>query len=542
MDLNTTANFIKRSEEEEMAKSLAKSLSLPYINLEDYPITQEVINIFSKELALLYQAVPYLKVQNEVRIGALNPENEDLNKYLKAKERETGLRYILSVTSKTSFGIALRNYDKFEKEKHESSNIAPKDTINIIDIQTAAEAAKNTTITELLEVVVRGAINLEASDIHLEPYGDYFSIRYRIDGVLQDIASLDLLKFSRVLARIKYQAGIRLDIKDKPQDGRFAFQDGDKVVDIRVSIMPSSGGEAIVLRLLGRESLIDNITKLGFRKDAFEAIKRSIGKPHGMIITSGPTGSGKTTTLYAILMTIRKPGVKIISLENPIEYKIDGIEQSQTDEAGGYNFAEALKASLRQDPNVLMVGEVRDAETARVAVEASLTGHLLLTTIHANSAAAVYARLIEIGVESYLLSGSINLIMSQRLVRKVCSFCKEEYIPDDRIWNEIYSILEPIKMRLPEEISRLITENPIRLVRSKGCPKCNNTGFKGRQAVVEYLEPHKDLEEIASKKEGIGALEEKAKSLGLVTMEQDGLLKVLQKITTPEEVWGVTKG
>ncbi|MEI8143524.1 MAG: GspE/PulE family protein [Candidatus Berkelbacteria bacterium] len=544
MDLSSAAYFLNRNEEEAVAKSTADIFGLQYVNLSGYPFVREVIALVPEELALSYQIIPYLRVQDQVRIAAVDPQNEEMQAYLNQRATELGVKFKIAVISRASFQSGFAFYKKFADTPSLSNN-QEKIPIgeNITDIKSAAEAAKQTTVTELMNVAINGALKLGASDVHFEPYNDYFAIRYRIDGVLQDIAELGLDKYKQVLARIKYLAKIRLDISDHPQDGRFTFDNNpDETIDIRVSIMPTSGGESIVLRLLGQGSLIDNISKLGFRADAFNLLKGAISKPHGMILTSGPTGSGKTTTLYAALMTIRKPGTKIITLENPIEYRIDGIEQSQVDAAAHYDFAEALKASLRQDPDVLMVGEIRDQETAKTAIEAAMTGHLLLSTIHANSAPAVFVRLAEIGVEPYLLSGSINLIMAQRLVRKVCPHCLEKYTPPAEVWTDILKAFESIRDRLPREITDKLKNEPIELVRGKGCDKCNFLGFKGRQAIIECLEPSRELEILVGKKSSISDFEIKARELGMVTMEQDGLLKVLQFVTTPEEIWRATKG
>jgi len=334
-----------------------------------------------------------------------------------------------------------------------------------------------------------------------------------------------------------------MDISDKPQDGRFSFAGPKNTeIDFRVSIMPSAFGESIVLRLLGQEKAILTLASLGFRQDALLEIQKAIHRPHGMILTSGPTGSGKSSTLYAVITELKKPGVKIITLEDPVEYKIPGIEQSQVETDSGYTFALGLKASLRQDPNILMVGEIRDLETAEIAIQAALTGHLLLSTIHANSAPAVYARLLELGAKPFLLSGSINLIMAQRLVRKVCPYCQQAYSPDPTMWQNILTVMSPIKEKLSPEILEKLGPNPPQLVRGTGCVKCNQTGFKGRQVIVEILTPNDTIEALIAKRASISEFERAATTLGMITMEQDGLTKAISGTTTIEEVWRVTRG
>jgi len=306
--------------------------------------------------------------------------------------------------------------------------------------------------------------------------------------------------------------------------------------------MPSTFGESIVLRLLGQEKSILTLDNLGFRPEALATIKKAISRPYGMILTSGPTGSGKTSTLYATLLALKKPGVKIITLENPVEYRIEGIEQSQVKPGQGYEFAEGLKASLRQDPDILMIGEIRDPETAEIAIQASLTGHLLLSTIHANTAPAVYPRLLEIGIKPFLLSGAIDLIMAQRLVRKLCKHCQETYVPEPTLWQEAKQALLPIKNKLTPEIQKILELDSVKLVRSKGCASCNNTGFSGRQVIIEVLAPNEEIEALVAKKASIVEFSKAAANQGMVTMEQDGLSKALAGITTIEEVWRVTRG
>jgi len=306
--------------------------------------------------------------------------------------------------------------------------------------------------------------------------------------------------------------------------------------------MPSAFGESIVIRLLGQEKAVLTLDKLGIRPDALAAIRQAISKPYGMILTSGPTGSGKSSTLYAILSELNKPGVKIITLEDPVEYRIEGIEQSQIKPGAGYEFVDGLRASLRQDPDILMVGEVRDGETGEIAVQAALTGHLLISTIHANSAPAVFARLIEMGVKPFLLSGSINLIMAQRLVRKVCQHCKESYTPLPEVWQEAKKALTPIANRLDKNLQQILLSPTIpTLIRGKGCEFCNQSGYSGRQLIIETLIPDENIESLIIKKATITEFTKAAMTQGMILMEQDGLIKALKGSTTVEEVWRVTR-
>lgn len=546
-DLKNTLYYLNREQEESHAQENAKKLGLPYIDLTSYPLVKEVLDIIPEEMAVRYKAVPYLKIGGEVKVGLVAPKNKETLDYLAKQSAVIKMKFSPTLISQSSFLYGAMSYKKLrqeeeEKKKSQKRPAADSGSIKITDIQTAAEAAKKATTTKLLDTILLGGIQLNASDIHLEPEETDFLTRYRVDGVLQDVVHLPLPQYKQLLSRIKFMSKLRMDITDQPQDGRFSFIGiGDENIDFRVSLLPSAFGESVVMRLLGHEKSILTLDKLGFRPDALIVIREAISKPHGMILTSGPTGSGKSSTLYATLMELKKPGVKIITLEDPVEYKIEGIEQSQIKPAGGYGFAEGLRASLRQDPDILMVGEIRDTETAEIAVQAALTGHLLLSTIHANSAPAVYARLLEMGVKPFLLSGSINLIMAQRLVRKVCQFCREEYQPNPEIWTAVVASLRQIKLPLSQTILDKLNMPTPTLIRGRGCAKCNSTGYSGRQVIVEVLVPNETIEGLIAKSASISEFEKVAAAVGMVSMEQDGLMKALEGSTTIEEVWRVTR-
>jgi len=546
-DIDNTIYYLKREQEEKYAKEKAASLKIPYADLTQYPIISDILNTIPEQDVIRYRLVPYLKIGSELKIGAVDPTNKQLRAYIEDKAKSMGSKISVALISKTSFMCGVSCYQKRDMEEMSKAeeklkkDEGEKESLKIVDIQSAAEAAKQSSTTQLLETIFRGAINLKASDIHFEPGEGDFLIRYRIDGVLQDVVHLPLLSFKQIVSRIKFLAKLRMDISNAPQDGRFSLELDEKL-DLRVSIMPSAFGESIVLRLLGQEKSILRLDSLGFRSDALATIRNAISKPHGMILTSGPTGSGKTSTLYALITELKKPGVKIITLEDPIEYRIEGVEQSQVRPDQGYDFANGLRASLRQDPDILMVGEIRDAETAKIAIESALTGHLLLSTIHANSAPAVFVRLLEIGVKPFLMSGSINLIMAQRLVRTICPDCQEEYVPSPEIWQAVLQVLTPVKSSLPSEIAAKLIADPPKLRRGKGCPKCNNSGFSGRQVIVETLVPSAEIQTLIAKSASIAEFEAEAKRAGMITMEQDGLVKALSSSTTIEEVWRVTRG
>ena len=546
-DINKTIYFLNREQEERHIQEAAKKLNLPYINLSSYPISNEILNIVPKQDALRYQVVPYLKLGSSLKVGVTNPKDKALNDYLIKLGQATKYSILQVLISRSSLLYGILAYEKkeegqkaeLEKQKQEKEETFDED---IQDLTSAAIAARKVTTTRLLDVILNGAIKTHASDVHLEPAEEDFLVRYRIDGVLQDVVRLPKTSYRTLLSRIKFLAKLRMDKSDEPQDGRFSIKtQTEEDIDLRISTLPSSGGESVVMRLLGQEIEMLALDKMGFRSDALVVLRAAISRPHGMILTSGPTGSGKTSTLYAILNELNKPGVKIITLEDPVEYRIPGLEQSQIDKEENYTFALGLRASLRQDPDIVMVGEIRDSETAEIAIQAAMTGHLLLTTIHANTAPGVFVRLLEIGVKPFLLAGSVNLVMAQRLIRKICLDCKESYTPRPEVWQEIQRVLEPMKGSLDLKLQEMLQgSNPV-LWRGKGCKSCRETGFLGRQAILEVLTPSDEIEQLTAKKASIAEFQKTAQALGMITMEQDGLIKVLQGLTTVEEVWRVTK-
>lgn len=546
VDIKRTLFTLNREQEERHTEELAKSLNLPYINLTNYPIAPEVLNIIPEEMAIQYQFVPYLKVGSAIKIGMTGAISDQTKNFLDDFSAKSKLNFQIAIVSKTSLMYGLLAYERKkeqEQAKLDAEEKERKDSYEdqISDFKTAAEVARKVTTTKLLDVIIMGAIKTKASDIHIEPTEDDFLVRYRVDGVLQDVVRLPRAQYVSLLSRIKFLAHLRMDQEAQPQDGRFSFKGISSEIDMRISTMPSSAGETIVMRLLGRGQSNIKLDALGFRADALALLRTAMSKPHGLIVTSGPTGSGKTSTLYAILTELNTHERKIITLEDPVEYKIAGIEQSQIDKEKNYNFADGLRASLRQDPDIIMVGEIRDVETAEIAIQAGLTGHLVLSTVHANSAPSVFARLLDIGVKPFLLSGSFNLVMAQRLVRKLCFSCAETYTPEPDVWQEIVSIMSKIENYLdPTTKNNLQVAKPL-LRKAKGCAACNNTGYSGRMSIIEMLVPDEKIGQLIKEKAGIMEFEKAARDQGMITMEQDGLIKVLNGLTTVDEVWRVTK-
>lgn len=392
-------------------------------------------------------------------------------------------------------------------------------------------ALQNT--TNLLDVILLGTINLEASDIHIEPEKDDVKIRTRIDGLLQDIVLLKHDIYHNLLSRIKLLSKIKLNITDKPQDGRFTIAVKDLLIEIRTSTLPAEYGESIVMRILNPENFM-KLETLGLRKDLYKILEKEVKRPNGMIIVTGPTGAGKTTTLYAFLTKIQSPEIKIITIEDPIEYHINGIEQTQAAPEKGYTFSEGLKSIVRQDPDVILVGEIRDLETAKIALQASLTGHLVLTTLHTNDASGTVPRLVDLGANPTSIAPALKVVVAQRLVRKVCKECS---IPSKPSAEELREIEKGLK-NLSKEITGVKDFSKIKIAKAKegGCSSCNFTGYRGRTGLFEVFLVDNAMEKFILKNPPVSEIKERAVSSGMITIYQSGLIEVVLGETTLQEV------
>jgi type II secretory ATPase GspE/PulE/Tfp pilus assembly ATPase PilB-like protein len=388
---------------------------------------------------------------------------------------------------------------------------------------------KNT--TELWEIILTSAIALDCSDIHIEPEENRTKLRVRIDGVLQDIFYFDSQIRQSLISRVKLLSGLKLNVLDRPQDGRFSILLGDLPVEIRVSSLPSEYGETIVLRILNPKKLIE-LEKMGLRKDLLETFLRQIEKPNGMIIVTGPTGSGKSSTLYAFLKKINNPEIKVITIEDPIEYHLEGISQTQVDPARGYDFSSGLRSIMRQDPDAVLVGEIRDLETASIALQAALTGHLVFSTLHTNDAAGTIPRLQALGEKPANIAPAINMAIAQRLARRVCPKCVKMEKPSPEEFIEIKKALQG----LPENIKIPKISPAMKIPKAKGCAYCNSTGYKGRIAIFEALINDNEIEKSILTSPAASVLNAMAIKKGMVPMRQDGFIKILEGITTIEEI------
>ena len=408
---------------------------------------------------------------------------------------------------------------------------------SVSNYQEKIERYLDAPVTELMEIILGGAVQLDASDVHIEPEEDDVKIRIRVDGILQEVSTINKQIYKKLLSRIKLLSKLKLNISDRPQDGRFSIVFDDTEIEVRVSSLPAEHGETFVLRILDPRSLIE-IETLGLREDLLKIVEKEIKKPHGMIVTTGPTGSGKTTTLYAFCKKIKSPKIKIITIEDPIEYHLAGISQTQVSakrqlqiggrtETRSYDFASGLKSIMRQDPDVILVGEIRDRETVNTALQAALTGHLVLTTLHTNDAAGAVARLISLGGKLANIGPAINIVIAQRLAREVCSECRQMVKASPEELAKIRGELNPLKIEVADDIV---------IPKANGCSICNNTGYRGRIGIFEILLMGEDIEKFILEEPSIAALRNLAIKNGMTTIKQDGFLKIIEGLTTIEEI------
>ncbi len=527
---------------EETTARFAASCGLPYIDLSLFPVEPEEALLIPEADARRLGFILFQKKGLQALFAITDPANQEALSYIDTFVEKKGFGRELYVVSKPSIESAWEAYTKQSVSdsldlvrvslKGNDLEQFEKDFGELISLK----ENRPSTTSHSIEVVLAGARKLDASDIHLEPEEDTVRLRYRVDGVLQNIGSLSQAVYRQLISRIKMIGKMRLNIRDKAQDGHFFITLDQKRIDVRVNIIPGKYGESINMRLLSGEDVIVDIDSLGLRGLAREEVLRQIEKPNGMVLNTGPTGSGKTTTLYTLLNIINQPGAKIITVEDPIEYSLPGIVQTEVSKDKSYTFASALRAIVRQDPDIILIGEIRDDETADIAVNAALTGHLVMSTLHANSAPGAIPRFIELGVKPSVLAASVNVLIAQRLVRKLCDQCKQSYEPAkgtiDSIIRLITIISPKAKIVLPKEVRVLW--------KASGCPNCHFTGYKGRIGIFEVFAMTPDIIKII---ENLGTEQELFRAAlenGMVTMTQDGILKMLDGITTLEEISRVT--
>lgn len=529
-------SILRESEEKETA-ARAKNAGYNYLDLNIIPIETEALKIIPLDEAKKSQMATIHRSGKKIQIVALNPETDETKKIIGSLENK-GYDCSLIIVSKSSLERAWSNYDIVSASNpifEQILNLSEKELSNfeksIMDLGKLAEKIITSPVSETLNIIMAGAVKTQASDIHLEPTNDTVRLRYRIDGILQDMAVFPKKIYTPILNRVKMLGRLKLNISGVPQNGRFTVTVGNETTDIRLALLPGVYGEDIVMRLLYQDAQALEMTNLGLRPEMLEIIKRELNKPNGMILSTGPTGSGKTTTLYGFINHLNAPGTKIITIEDPVEYKISGVSQTSVNAEQNYTFSTGLAAILRQDPDIIMVGEIRDPDTASIAVQAALTGHLVFSTLHTNDAPGSIPRLSELGVRPSLLPPAINIIIAQRLVRKLCPFCKEKYVPApetiEKIRQTISSISPKSKIKPPEKIE-FIWE-------AKGCPKCN-LGYKGRTGIFEIFTISPAIEKLILEMASASEINKIAREEGMITMLQDGILKALEGITSVGEV------
>jgi type IV pilus assembly protein PilB len=527
---------IRRREEETSTKDLARRLNLPYLDLFGLPLDSDGLKLLPRKEAESGRLIIVRKQGKNLEIAAVNPNDAETKKALENIKTQ-GFSFSIFLVSNSSIEESLKHYEQVsiaaEKKVGQmevSASVVEKiqrEIKGFEDIKEKIEKTPSSQTSELLEAILAGALSIDASDVHFEPKEDITSLKYRLDGLLHEINILPLKSYNLILSRIKLLSGMKLNIKDVAQDGRFTIKLKQSNIEIRSSVIPGAYGETIVLRILNPKTISLNLEDLGFRQESLEILEREIRKPNGLIITTGPTGSGKTTTLYAFIKKVAKPEIKIITLEDPVEYKLPGITQTQVEVDAGYTFAAGLRAILRQDPDVILVGEIRDSETAKTALNASLTGHLVFSTLHTNDAAGAIPRLLDLEVDKGSLAASLNIIMAQRLIRKLCQACRQKYNPPEEILKKIQSALKGIKHPPLEKTI---------FYQAKGCSECHNIGYKGRIGVLEIIEVDAEIEKLISKSPSHAEISALSQKRGIITMYQDGLLKLLSGTTTFEEI------
>ncbi len=522
-------------------ENAAAYYKLPFIDLKNQTIRKDVLFMIPEPIAITHKIICFDANNKEIKIATLDPEDIEIFEFIKKK---TGLEPKIFFTTPDNIKNALKQYHKSLKAEFDTltSDINKKGETK----KDLKKLAEDLPVVRIVDTLLEYSIIEGASDIHIEPEEKDVLVRYRIDGILRNVMVLPKSVQPGIVARIKILANLKVDEHRLPQDGRFKIATKEYKVSFRVSIMPTFDGEKIVLRLLNEKAQVLNLEQLGLQPRPLKVVKRAITKPHGIILVTGPTGSGKTTTLYTILNILNTPEVNISTIEDPIEYRMPHINQSQVNPKIGFTFAAGLRAFLRQDPDIIMVGEIRDKETAEIAIHAAMTGHLVLSTIHTNDAPTTMPRLAEMGVPTFLVASTANIIIAQRLVRKICTNCIQSYNLDEETIKELEKQLdiESILKTMEKEKSIINAKKGLKSLlfyRGKGCKQCNNTGYKGRIGIYEILENTETISSLILKNANAAEIRAQAVKEGMLTMVEDGFIKAKNGITTIEEVMRVTK-
>ncbi|MDD2354261.1 MAG: ATPase, T2SS/T4P/T4SS family [Patescibacteria group bacterium] len=531
--------------EEQITEARAQIAGMPYFNLLEKEVPEAILNFLPEEIAQTYKIICFAKEGREIKIGMVEPNLKAMEavNFLAAEGKFKVEYYIVSVSS---FKKTFKQYQKIEEEISSALQVkAEEDGDELIEVDSSidnisSDEINSAPVSRIVAVIIRHAVEARASDIHIEPYAKESRVRYRIDGILHTSLVLPKSIHNAVIARIKVLAKLKLDETRVPQDGRIRLVVSSREIDFRVSTLPLASQEKVVMRILDTVAGVQTLENLGFNKLALTRIKDGIKKTSGMVLVTGPTGSGKTTTLYSTLDILNKEGVNISTLEDPIEYEIKGINQSQVKPRIGFSFANGLRSLLRQDPDIIMVGEIRDEETAELSIHASLTGHLVLSTLHTNDAIGAVLRLLDMKVERFLLASTLKVIVAQRLARRLCTHCKQEVQLSDEAKEEIKAELVSLPADIiKSELSDFSIDNMFekyKIYKPVGCPRCENTGYSGRVSISEVVEINDELKEIINAGEENLNEEVVRKTENFISIKQDGMIKVLQGVTNLEEI------
>jgi type IV pilus assembly protein PilB len=526
-----------------LAQARGAFLNIPYVSFEETPPQPQALAAIAYETEMFYKLFSFERNGSSLKVAVTDPTNLQGLQALEFLSKKEGLNIQLYITDEASFNKVMNKREDLgqvvdealasiqQKQKEEQ-----KKEVDKPDEKSLQQTIQDAPISKIVDVILTNAIDLNASDIHIEPGEKDIRVRYRVDGILNVALILPLSVLSAVVSKVKILSNLKIDESRLPQDGRFHYETLSKSVDLRVSILPNVNGEKVVMRILDKSVKVPTFEQLGFRGKALKVTRLNLEKTSGILLITGPTGSGKSTTLYSVLSVLNTSNVNIVTLEDPVEYFIPGVNQTQINADIGLTFASGLRSILRQDPNIMMVGEIRDKETAELAVQSALTGHLVFSTLHTNSAVGAIPRLIDMGVEPFLLAASVNAIGAQRLVRKICADCKHEVEATEAIKTMIRKELKDVSA---EELEGLDLNN-IKIYAGAGCEKCEKTGYKGRIAILEMLEITSVIQNLLISKETTSqAIFEEAKKSGMITMQQDGFIKVMQGVTSYEEVFRV---
>jgi len=519
--------------ENDITRAIGAQLGMPFVDIEDMEIPPDVVEAISPSMAQAYNVIPIAREDGVLTVAMANPENIMALDDLKFLLGEPEIRGVVTTPEQVE-----AVYNKLYADKSESveslihqiqdeipetaARSASATVTETIDFESISEMAESRPVKRLLNLVLLQAIKDRASDIHFEPFEDEYKIRYRIDGVLYEMVPPPKHLAMAIASRIKVMAGLDIAERRMPQDGRIELNVAGNPVDLRISVLPTMFGESVVMRVLDRSVVSLELENLGLRDDDIALFKRQIDKPNGIVLVTGPTGCGKTTTLYAALNYANDISIKIITTEDPVEYDLDGIVQVPINEEIGVTFAACLRSILRQDPDKVLVGEIRDWETAQIAVEASLTGHTVFSTLHTNDAPSTITRLLEMGVEPFLLTATLEAVVAQRLVRRICTDCREEYHPEETELMELALKPEDVKGK--------------KFFYGRGCPTCNNMGFKGRMGIFEIMEINDDIRNLILDRASTERVRQEALKHGMRSLRDSGLLAIYDGLTTIEEV------